>query len=103
MEEKINKAMEFGASRQTACFLASTERSDDLYRVRYGYINENDLGDFTNSKMIDCPDYGSALDTYKALAWIRTYDGKGRRFIRIEKSSDKGKNYKQVLFHDCQH
>ena len=100
--ENARKGIDLGASPETARFLASLPPA--LYRVRYGYVNEASLGDMSDSRTTEpVSDYGEAMDAYKALAWLRTRDAKGRRFVVIERSSDGGATWSTRLFHDCQH
>ncbi|MCR5348891.1 MAG: hypothetical protein K6E59_04710 [Bacilli bacterium] len=93
-----------GASKPMAGFLAATSEGPGIkYRIRYGYIDEDNLGSMANSKLTkSTTSYEKALNRYKAMGWLRTHDQKGRRFIVIEKSSDGGKTWPTRLFHDCQ-
>ena len=103
--KKRAKTMErMGASKGTAGFLAGLTGSGRKYRIRYGYIDENDLGSFKNSKVtIPVGDMQMALDQYRGLKWLKTYEKGKRRFVRIEVSSDGGKTWPTGMFHDCQH
>ena len=95
---------ELGASKGMAGFLASTAHGPGIvYRIRYGFIDENNLGSTRNSKVTGIiRDYGKVTQRYKAMAWLRDRDPKGRKFIVIEKSNDGGKTWPTKLFHDCQ-
>ena len=103
-KREIAMSEELGASKPMAGFLSSIgEAKGTVYRVRYGYIDEDNLGSMKNSRLTKpVTSYEKALNKYKALAWLKTRDPKGRRFIVIEKSSDGGKTYPTKLFHDCQ-
>lgn len=109
--ENVKKGQALGASLGLSAFLASCEKPTELYRVNYGYINddrstidENDVNTLTfGVKTIECETYGEALDAYNGLRWLRERDNVGRRFIEIEIVDRETGKWNGTLFHDCQH
>ena len=102
-EKKVKTMKKMGASKHTAAWLAGIDKGKK-YRIRYGYIDEKNLGSFKNSKVtIPVGDMQMALDQYNGLAWLKTYEKGKRRFVRIEVSSDGGKTWPTGMFHDSQH
>lgn len=101
----MNETMEkMGASKGAASFLASLAGGGRKFRVRYGYIDENNLGSDKDSKVTKpTEDMQKALDQYNEMDWLRTRENGKRRFIRIECSTDGGKTWPTKLFHNCQH
>ena len=102
-QKKAKTMQRMGASKGMSVFLASIDKGKK-YRIRYGYIDEKNLGSFKNSKVtIPVGDMQMALDQYRGLKWLKTYEKGKRRFVRIEVSSDGGKTWPTGMFHDCQH
>lgn len=103
--EAVKAAEELGASKGMARFIAGSSMGQkSLFRIRYGYIDEEHLGDLSHSKVTGpIKDLAKAKSRYTAMAWLKDRDPKGRKFIIIEKSSDGGKTWPTQLFHDCQH
>lgn len=92
-----------GASANVSNFIAASSKGK-RFRVRYGRINEDKLGDLSNSKLTKATNsLDKAIDDYKKLNWISTHDGKGRRFIVIESSNDGGKTWNGKLMSNAQH
>lgn len=99
----FDAARKLGATPQAAAFVA-TSTLGRTFRIRYGYIDEKDLGSAKDSKVTKTyKDLGDAMKRYNDLEWLRRRDKKGRKFIRIEASSDGGKTWPTKLFHDAQH
>jgi|GEM_PF-1390952 len=99
----FDAAKSLGATPKTAAFVANATMGK-TFRVRYGYIDENDLGSDKNSKVTKTyKSLEEATKRYNDLGWLRGRDKKGRKFIRIEASSDGGKTWPTKLFHDAQH
>lgn len=109
--DNVKKGQALGASLGVSAFLASCEKPSELYRVNYGYINddrstidENDVKTLTfGVKTIECRTYGEALDAYDRLHWLRERDKIGRRFIEIEVVDRETGKRCGSRFHDCQH
>lgn len=103
-KKRADTMQKMGASKGASSFLAGLAGGDKKFRIRYGYIDENDLGSDKDSRVtVPVNDMQMALDQYNDMAWLRTRDKGKRRFIRIECSSDGGKTWPTKLFHDCQH
>ena len=101
--ETIQAAADMGASRSAADLIAGIEAPTSFYRVRYGYINETHLGDFSNSETTSpVHTFEEAIKAYKALAWLSVREPEKRRFVMIEHSHDGGETWPTKLFHDCQ-
>lgn len=103
-EKAAKAARSLGASDQTASFIGGAERQGNLYRVHYGHIDEKNPGPFDPEAKFsgEFRTLGEATKAYKGLGWLRDRDQKGRRYILIEKSSDKGKTWPTKLFYDTQ-
>ena len=103
-KKRADTMQKMGASKGASSFLAGLAGGGKKFRIRYGYIDENDLGSDKDSRVtVPVNDMQMALDQYNDMAWLRTRDKGKRSFIRIECSSDGGKTWPTKLFHDCQH